>query len=105
MNPSESSTIEQVLFERMGVTVEDALATGTDVIDEKVAAASEQGIDVDQRLGELSKVMIQLTEPFLAPIRRVLPSLGGLDLSVLVAIVALQALQILFTDILRNILY
>ncbi len=60
---------------------------------------------VSQGRNPIEFVMIQLTEPFLAPIRRVLPSLGGLDLSVLVAIIALQALQILFTDLLRNLLY
>jgi YggT family protein len=37
----------------------------------------------------------QITEPVLAPIRKVIPPLGGLDLSVLVAIIALQFLRIL----------
>lgn len=37
----------------------------------------------------------QLTEPVLAPIRRVLPSLGGLDLSPLIAIIGIQFLIIL----------
>ena len=32
----------------------------------------------------------RLTEPFLAPLRRVIPSLGGIDLSAIVLIVALQ---------------
>ncbi|HET8816369.1 MAG TPA: YggT family protein [Pseudidiomarina sp.] len=36
----------------------------------------------------------QLTEPFLAPIRRIIPPIGGLDLSVLVLIVAIQAIRI-----------
>lgn len=36
----------------------------------------------------------QLTEPFLAPIRRIIPPIGGLDLSVLVLIVAIQAVRI-----------
>lgn len=40
-------------------------------------------------------VFQQLTEPFLAPIRRILPPMGGLDLSVLVALVALKFLEIL----------
>ncbi|NMH59256.1 YggT family protein [Alteromonas ponticola] len=43
-------------------------------------------------------VLHQLTEPFLAPIRKVLPPIGGLDLSVLVAIIALQFLQLLIQD-------
>lgn len=37
----------------------------------------------------------QLTEPVLYPIRRVLPALGGLDLSPLVAIIAIQFLLVL----------
>jgi YggT family protein len=43
-------------------------------------------------------VMHQLTEPLLRPIRRVLPPLGGLDLSVLVVLVGLQFLNILFSS-------
>ncbi len=42
--------------------------------------------------------LYQLTEPFLAPIRKVIPPLGGLDLSVLIAIIALQFLQLLIQD-------
>ena len=42
-------------------------------------------------------VMYQLTEPVLAPIRRILPPLGGLDLSVLVVLIGLQFLNILFS--------
>lgn len=38
-------------------------------------------------------VMIQLTEPLLSPIRRVIPSLGGLDLSMLVLLLALQFVE------------
>lgn len=40
-------------------------------------------------------LIFQLTEPVLAPIRRVLPSLGGLDLSPLVAIILIQFLILL----------
>lgn len=36
----------------------------------------------------------QLTEPFLAPIRRIIPPLGGLDLSVLVLIIAIQFVRL-----------
>lgn len=35
----------------------------------------------------------RLTEPLLGPIRRALPSMGGLDLSPLVLILALQVLR------------
>lgn len=40
-------------------------------------------------------LVFQLTDPVLAPIRRVLPSLGGLDLSPLVALIGIQFLIIL----------
>ncbi|KGK00656.1 YggT family protein [Thalassotalea sp. ND16A] len=39
-------------------------------------------------------VFYQLTEPFLRPIRRIMPNLGGLDLSVLVAFVLLNVINI-----------
>lgn len=50
---------------------------------------------VSQGRNPIEYVMHQLTEPFLAPIRRILPALGGLDLSVLVAFIALQAINYL----------
>lgn len=40
-------------------------------------------------------LVYQLTEPVLAPIRRILPPLGGFDLSPLVAIIVIQFLIIL----------
>lgn len=40
-------------------------------------------------------LVFQLTDPVLAPIRRFLPSLGGLDLSPLVALIGIQFLIIL----------
>lgn len=46
----------------------------------------------------LEHVFHQLTEPVLAPIRRVIPPIGGLDLSVLVVLVALQFINILLSD-------
>jgi YggT family protein len=49
-------------------------------------------------------VMIQLTEPLLSPVRRIIPSLGGLDLSMLVVLLGLQFLEKLVTDILAQIL-
>ncbi len=54
---------------------------------------------VSQGRSPIDYVLSQLTEPFLAPIRRILPPMGGLDLSVLVAIIGLQFLQILLGDI------
>ncbi len=42
-----------------------------------------------------SAMLSQIVEPVLRPIRRVIPVIGGLDLSVLVAIIAVQALMLL----------
>jgi len=42
-----------------------------------------------------NQILTRLCEPLLAPIRRIVPPLGGLDLSALFALIALQALQIL----------
>ena len=42
-------------------------------------------------------LLASLCEPLLMPIRRVLPAVGGLDFSPLVAIVGLQALRLLIT--------
>ncbi|TRW47948.1 YggT family protein [Aliidiomarina halalkaliphila] len=39
-------------------------------------------------------VFAQLTEPMLAPIRRIIPPIGGLDLSVLVLIILVQFVRI-----------
>ncbi len=42
-------------------------------------------------------VFAQLTEPFLNPIRRIIPSIGGLDLSVLAAFLLLNVINILLS--------
>ena len=42
-------------------------------------------------------IMHQLTEPFLNPIRRIMPNLGGLDLSMIVAFLAMNVINILLS--------
>jgi YggT family protein len=42
-----------------------------------------------------AQILSRLVEPLLAPIRRVVPPLGGLDLSAVFLLIGLQALQIL----------
>ena len=37
----------------------------------------------------ISRVVFQITEPIMAPVRRMLPSIGGLDISPMVVIVVL----------------
>lgn len=48
-----------------------------------------------QGYNPMEAALAQLTEPMLAPIRRVIPALGGLDLSVLVLLIAVQFLRYL----------
>ena len=56
---------------------------------------------VSQGYNPVAAVFEQLTEPMLRPIRKVIPPLGGLDLSILVLIIAMQFLQILMMDLFR----
>ena len=41
----------------------------------------------------LVRLVYEITEPILGPIRRVLPPLGGLDLSPIVALILIQVVQ------------
>jgi YggT family protein len=54
---------------------------------------------VSQGGNPIEMLFQQLTEPFLAPIRRFIPPMGGFDLSVLVAIIVIQFATILLTDV------
>jgi len=47
----------------------------------------------NQLVSTIYYMLSRLVEPILAPIKRVIPSLGGLDLSPIVAILALQWFQ------------
>lgn len=53
-----------------------------------------------QGANPIEMVLHQLTDPILAPIRKVIPPMGGLDLSVVVALVGLQFIQLLIQDLL-----
>ncbi|RBW45630.1 YggT family protein [Psychromonas sp. B3M02] len=59
---------------------------------------------VSQGQHPVEAVMIQLTEPLLRPIRRIIPPLGGFDLSMLVVLLGLQFVEKLVTDLLAQIL-
>lgn len=54
---------------------------------------------VSQGRSPIEYVFHQLTEPMLAPIRRLLPAMGGFDLSVLVLFIALQFANFLMGDL------
>ncbi|HMO13125.1 MAG TPA: DUF1641 domain-containing protein [Pirellulaceae bacterium] len=64
MNTSPAGrTLEDALFARMGITVDDALATATDIVDEQVKKAGANGVDVQANLQRLGDVLARLTEP------------------------------------------
>jgi len=48
---------------------------------------------VSQGFSPIESLLHQMTEPLLAPIRRVIPPIGGLDLSMLVLLIGLQMLM------------
>lgn len=51
-------------------------------------------------LVNITQVLVQVTEPILAPIRRVLPSFGMLDFSPLVAILLLALIRQILVSVL-----
>ena len=54
---------------------------------------------VSQGGSPIEYVFQQLTEPMLAPVRRVIPPMGGIDLSMIVVFIALQFANILVGDV------
>ncbi len=57
-----------------------------------LAAVVMSWVQVDWR-NPLARIVYSLTEPVLAPIRRLLPVMGGLDFSPMVVLFALRALR------------
>ena len=57
-----------------------------------VAAAIVSWIPLDRR-HPVAAFVYRVTEPVLAPIRRALPPIGGLDFSPMVLLIALQVLK------------
>ena len=55
---------------------------------------------ISQGQNPIEHLVIQLTEPLLSPIRKVVPTIGGLDLSMLVLILGLQFLSNLALEML-----
>lgn len=53
---------------------------------------------VSQGHNPIEMVISQLTEPFLTPIRRFIPAMGGLDLSFIVLMIALNFINILLAQ-------
>lgn len=55
---------------------------------------------VSQGQNPMEYVMMQLTDPLLNPIRRFIPAMGGIDLSMLVLFIILQFLNFMIGDLL-----
>ncbi len=51
-------------------------------------------IGYDSPVRPVADTLRRITDPVLAPVRRVLPPLGGLDLSVMVVVLVIQAVLI-----------
>ena len=60
---------------------------------------------VSQGRSPIEYVFQQLTEPMLAPVRRIIPAMGGLDLSMIVVFIALQFINFLLGDMIGPIWY
>ncbi|BET96087.1 YggT family protein [Xenorhabdus taiwanensis] len=56
---------------------------------------------ISQGRNPVDYVLIQLTEPLMTPIRRIIPSMGGLDFSAMIVILILYALNALRDDVMR----
>lgn len=59
---------------------------------------------ISQGYNPIEALLHQLTDPLLAPVRKIIPPIGGLDLSLLVFLIALQFIQLLVNDLLRALL-
>ena len=51
----------------------------------------------NQFVGSIARVLYQLTEPVFRPIRRFIPTFGGLDLSPIVVLLAISFIQFVIT--------
>jgi YggT family protein len=49
-------------------------------------------------VGQIWNMLQRILEPLYAPIRRVMPNLGGIDLSPIAALLALEALRIVLIN-------
>jgi len=56
-------------------------------------------------VGQIAEFLYRITEPPLRPIRRILPSFGGIDISPIVLIILLQFLSILLHEVFASVAY
>jgi YggT family protein len=64
-----------------------------------IARALASWLPID-RYHPIIRVLDQITEPILAPIRRVVPPIGMMDITPIVALILLQILQAMFSRLL-----
>jgi YggT family protein len=50
----------------------------------------------------LALILHQITEPVLSPLRRIIPTIGPIDISPIVALLLLQFVQTVLADALKN---
>jgi len=55
------------------------------------------------RGNRLVRIVYEITEPILGPIRRVVPTLGGLDLSPMIALILIQVVERVLIMILQTV--
>jgi YggT family protein len=60
---------------------------------------------ISQGRSPIEFVLMQLTEPMMAPIRRILPAMGGIDFSAMVVILILYMLNYLGMDLFPGLWY
>jgi len=60
---------------------------------------------ISQGRSPIEYVLIQMTEPMMAPIRRILPAMGGIDFSAMIVILILYALNYLGMDLFPGLWY
>jgi len=58
---------------------------------------------VSQGYNPIEALLHQLTEPMLVPIRRILPDMGGFDLSIMVFLIGLKFVELGFQDLLSSL--
>lgn len=60
---------------------------------------------ISQGRSPIEYALIQMTEPMMAPIRRILPAMGGIDFSAMIVILILYALNYLGMDLFPGLWY
>lgn len=60
---------------------------------------------ISQGRSPIEYVLMQMTEPMMSPIRRILPAMGGIDFSAMVVILILYALNYLGMDLFPGLWY